>query len=254
MKKTILILSLLTVGFYSNAQLKSTGVLNLGTQMTLKIDLEQASSLATFTITGPASKWFAVSLNATTMSSNTPADCIFFGTTLLDRHLSGGHNAPTTDATNNLTLASNTVTGTTRTIVVTRPFNTGDVKDFVLAYEMSALNIIWAVGQSTNSSQQHSVFGSKALSFTLGIEPIATLQSLVVYPNPSNGIFSLENSENQAIESIKIFDSNARLVKELTSDFTAQTIQINLSDVVKGIYFIEVSNQHDKTVKKISVQ
>lgn len=254
MKKTILFLSLLTVGFYSNAQVKTTGILNLGTQMTLKIDLEQATSTATFTITGPASKWFAVSLNATTMSSNTPIDCIFFGTTLLDRHLNGGHNAPTTDTTNNLTLASNTVAGTTRTIVVTRPFNTGDVKDFVLAYNMAALNIIWAVGQSTNISQQHSVFGSKALSFTLGTEPIVSLQSLVVYPNPSNGIFALDNSENQPIKSIKVFDSNARLVKEITTDFTTQTIQVNLSDVAKGIYFIEVSNQHDRTVKKISIQ
>lgn len=101
MKKSILTLMLLTAGMFSNAQTKSTGVVTMGSQMSLKIDLDQTTSTVTMTITGPSTKWFAVGLNATTMSTNTPIDCISYGTALLDRYLNGGHNAPVSDTTNN---------------------------------------------------------------------------------------------------------------------------------------------------------
>jgi len=253
MKKSFLTLMLLTAGMFSNAQIKSTGVVTMGTQMSLKIDLDQTTSTVTMTITGPSTKWFAVGFNATTMSTNTPIDCISYGTALLDRYLNGGHNAPVTDTTNNLTLVSNTVSGTTRTIVVSRPFSTGDNKDYTFTYAMSSLSVIWAVGPSTTISQEHSSFGSKALTFTLGAEDFSSLNTLAVYPNPSSGIFSITKNSNQTINKVRVFDINAKLIDDIDNGFEAETIQVDLSNCSKGMYFIEISNDNEKIVKKVNV-
>ncbi len=120
-----------------NAQQKETALTTIG-GMKVKINLNSATSLATITMVGPSSKWLSIGLSTSDMATN--KDVMTYGTTLLDQYFtSNGHVAPTTDATNNLTVVSNTVAGTTRTIVFTRPFSTGDAKDytFVLYHDIT---------------------------------------------------------------------------------------------------------------------
>lgn len=248
MRTTFLLFATLGILSTAMAQHKTTGTITLGT-MSIKIDLNQTTSLVTLTMTGPSTRWLSVGFNATSMTSNT--DCFTYGTSLLDQSLPGGHNAATTDATNNLTLVSNTVVGTTRTVVATRPFNTSDANDFTFSYTMSNLNLIWAIGPSTNVNSQHSNFGSTSLSFTLGVEDFASLDNLKVYPNPSEGIFMVFNANRCPISKIKVFDANAKLVKEVTSELESQNSSLNLSEMTKGIYFLEISNDNDKTIRKI---
>jgi hypothetical protein len=253
MKKSYLLAMIVGITTFTFAQTKSTGVVTLGT-MSLKIDMDQTNSLVTYTMSGPSTKWFSVGLNTTSMTTNT--DCITFGTALLDQSLPGGHVAPVTDGTNNLTLLTNTVSGTVRTIVATRPFSTGDVKDFTFLSSLTSLNVIWAVGSSTNVANQHQTFGSKALTFTtiLGIEDIAFQDKIAIYPNPSDGIFTISKSNATTISKIKIFDASAKLLKEINPTPNDKENAINLSGFSKGIYFVEIANDESKAVKKIVVK
>ncbi len=252
MKKSYLLLALLAVIHTSFAQTKTSGVVSLHTGtnvMSIKIDLNQATSLATITMVGPSTRWFSVGLNATSMSSNT--DCLTFSTSLLDQSLPGGHNAATTDATNNLTLVSNTVSGTSRTVVFTRPFSTGDTKDYTFNYASNSLNIIWAYGQSnvTNPTSEHSTFGTKAVSFTtLGTDDFKSINDIVVYPNPSSGIFTISKNSVIQISKIKIFDTNAKMLKEIDAERFDTDNTIDVTELSKGIYFMEISNKEDKVV------
>lgn len=236
---------------------KTTGLVPLHTGTTVlsvQIDLNQANSLATITMVGPSTRWFTVGFNTTTMSSNT--DCFTSsGASVLDQVLPGGHQEASTDTTNNLTVVSNVVSGTTRTVKVTRPFNTADSQDFTFNYASTALNIIWAYGPSntTDTTVQHASFGSKGLTFTtsLGTENFASLDRIILYPNPSNGIFTISKNNSIQISKIKIFDTNAKLLKEINGDIENQNNTVDLSELSKGMYFMEISNQEDKTVKKI---
>lgn len=249
MKKIYLLLVMFGTMNTSFAQQKETAVTTIGS-MTVKLLLDQSTSLVTITMTGPSTKWFSIALNTNSMSSN--KDCITYGTSLLDQHMGSGHVAPITDTANNLTLVSNTVSGTTRTIVMTRPFITGDTSDYVFDFAITSLNIIWAVGPSTNISSQHSSFGSKTLTFnTLGIEDFASLDKVIVSPNPSNSVFTISGNNEIQISKIKIFDINAKLLKEIQPEITNENIAIDLVDLPKGLYFMEISSQEDKTVKKI---
>lgn len=236
------------------AQTKSTGVKTIGS-MTIKIDLNQATSLVTMTMTGPSTKWLCVGFNATTMSTNTPIDCFTYTTTVLDQRLTGGHNKAVTDAVNNLTLVSNTVTGTTRTVVVTRPFNTGDTNDYTFSYALTSLNIIWAVGPSTNFASEHATKGASSVTFTavLGTEDFALAQQVRTYPNPSDGNFFIANPKLSKIETVNLYDTNARLLKEIKVASSQAEVPMTLSGLDAGIYFVEIMTADDRTVKKIQI-
>ncbi|KAB1155085.1 T9SS type A sorting domain-containing protein [Flavobacterium luteum] len=259
MKKSYLLLATLALMNISFAQKKSSGVVSLRTGSTIisiQIDLNQTTSLATFTVVGPSTRWFSIGFNATTMASNT--DCITSsGTAVLDQVLPGGHQEANTDATNNLTVVSNVVNGTSRTIIATRPFNTGDSEDYTFNFANNTLNLIWANGPSgvIDPGVEHSSFGTKSASFaTLGTENFASLDKISIYPNPSNGIFTISKNSIIQITKIKIFDTNAKLLKEIKSDANNQENAIDLSSFTKGIYFMEISNKEDKIIKKIILQ
>jgi len=259
MKKSYLLLAAFALINLSNAQTKSTGVISLrtGTDLTtIKIDLNQATSTATLTMVGPSSRWFSVGFNTTSMSSNTDV-FTSAGTQVIDQVLPGGQIAPNTDSTNNLTVVSNTVSGTSRTVIVTRPFSTGDTKDYTFSYASNSLNIIWAYGQSnvTNPTSEHSTFGTKAVSFSsLGTNDFKSINDIVVYPNPSSGIFTISKNSVIQISKIKIFDTNAKMLKEIDAVRFDTDNTIDISELSKGIYFMEISNNEDKVVKKIIVE
>jgi hypothetical protein len=256
MKKIYFTLLLASLFGTSFAQTKTSGLVTLSSNMSLQIDVNNTSNLVTFTMVGSTTKYLAFALNSTSMS-DTNADCIEFGTTLLDRHLSGGQSQPITDTTNNLTLVSNTTSGTTRTIIFTRPLTTTDTTfDYQFNYAtLTSLNIIWAVGPGNTVNSQHQSRGSNTLTFTtLGNnEFLPSLEKLTISPNPSNGIFEITKSNLITISKVNVFDINAKLIKEINFD-TNQNLSIDLSPLSKGIYFLEISNTTDKIVKKIELK
>ena len=233
------------------AQIKETAVTTIGS-MTVKISLNQATSMATITLTGPSTRWFALGLDTSTMAGN--KDVICYSSSLLDRYFSTAtHVQPITDAQNNLMLDSNTVNGTTRTLVISRPFNTGDANDHVFDFNANSLNIVWSVGPALDLGVKHSTKGIATLTFsTLGTETYTLDNSFGVSPNPTTGIISLKNPANFAIQTIRLFDNQAKLIK--TWNYTDENLSSNtldLSDLTKGIYYLEVTADKDKSVKKI---
>lgn len=254
MKKTCLLLMFCLGTIVSaTAQQKETALTTMG-GMKVKMNLDSATSLATITMVGPSNKWFSIGLSTSDMATN--KDVYTYGTSLLDQYFtSNGHVAPTTDVTNNLTLVSNTVAGTTRTVVFTRPFSTGDAKDYTFAYTLNSLNIVWGIGPSTNVASEHSTFGTKTLTFSavLASEQFDTLQDIAVYPNPSSAVFNIAKSSLVKISKVRVFDSNAKLLKEINSEITDQNNTIDLTDLSQGIYFMELSNEADQVVKKLVI-
>lgn len=253
MKKTYLLMLCLGLMQLINAQQKETALTTIG-GMKVKINLNSATSLATITMVGPSTKWLSIGLSTSDMATN--KDVMTYGTTLLDQYFtSNGHVAPTTDVTNNLTVVSNTVAGTTRTIVFTRPFSTGDAKDYTFAYSLTSLNIVWGIGPSTNVSSEHATFGSKTLTFSavLANENFASLEDITVFPNPSSGVFNIAKNSMISINKIRVFDSNAKLLKEINTEITDQNNSIDLTGLTSGMYFMELSNDSDQVVKKILI-
>ncbi len=249
MKKLYFALALLIGINVSMAQTKSAGPVTLGGLMTLKIDKNLTTSTVTVTLTGPSDKWFGIGFNAFGAMAN-GTDCLYYSSSLVDSVITG-QGSPTTDATNEWTTSSNTISGTTRTLVLTRNF-TGGTGDYTFVYNDNALNIIWAYGSGLAMAQHAGTArGSSALGFTLGIDDFASLNNISIAPNPSNGLVTITKNNQTTISKINVFDINGKVLKIIDSELNLESIQIDLSKFSSGVYFVEISNDNDKIVRKI---
>src|SRR5690606_6457646 len=59
--------------------------------------------------------------------------------------------------------------------------------------------------------------------------------NLQVYPNPATTEVNLTIPNNETIESIKIYNQNGQLIKQITKPDKSS---INVSDLITGLYFI----------------
>ena len=249
MKKLYFAITLLVGLNVSMAQIKSSGVTTLNSLMSLKIDKNLTTSTVTITLTGPSDKWFGIGFNASLAMAN-GTDCLYYSNSLVDSVING-QSTPTIDSTNEWTTSSNTVSGTTRTLVLTRNF-VGGSGDYAFVYNDNSLNIIWAYGSGLAMSQ-HSVSGrgSIALAFTLGIEHYTSLENINISPNPSNGIFNITKNIQTSISKVTVFDINGKILKVIDSELSLDAIQIDLTKYSSGVYFVEISNDIDKIVRKL---
>jgi len=75
-------------------------------------------------------------------------------------------------------------------------------------------------------------------------------ESISIYPNPTIEVLNIESS-GVAIENVKIYDINGRLVKEIKINDESQ---INVSQLQKGVYIIEMKTSMGVLRKKLIKQ
>lgn len=72
-----------------------------------------------------------------------------------------------------------------------------------------------------------------------------------VFPNPTNNIVNISNTENILIKDITIADLNGRTVKTINQANGATEAQINVSDLANGMYMMTIFSDKGTMVKKI---
>ena len=73
-----------------------------------------------------------------------------------------------------------------------------------------------------------------------------------VFPNPNKGSFSLKNEFNTEIKSLALISINGKRIPVSISK-NAQLINIQMDDVVSGLYFLEILTMNKSTVLKVVV-
>lgn len=258
--KKITFLALLAVSVASFAQQKSTGNVSLSTNMTANLTLNTTTSKATLTLTGPSDRWFALQLGSfgTGGGMSSGEDLVYANaTTLIDANHNGVGSPPSTDATQNWTVTSNTVASGIRTIIAERNFSTGDSNDYTFNYNNATIDFAWARGGSASytlanhGGSNRGYNTSVALSSTLGVEDFS-LNSSSIYPNPSNGNFSVETKTG--LDQINVYSQLGALVETIDLKDNSNTIEVSLKNLQKGVYLVELKNGSDKTWKKIIIE
>ena len=87
-------------------------------------------------------------------------------------------------------------------------------------------------------------------------EESGEIQDLQVYPNPSNGNFTISfNSLSEGATALRIFSMTGNEVhKEEFYQSGEQLIRdFSMEEVSKGIYFIEVTSDQNSFIKKIII-
>ena len=85
---------------------------------------------------------------------------------------------------------------------------------------------------------------------------ITALEEVLIYPNPSNGLFNVELQSNQSADiEISVYDVRGRIIFEDRYDNTLRFEQtIDLSQVNSGIYIMEISDGKNTINKRIIKQ
>ena len=107
-------------------------------------------------------------------------------------------------------------------------------------------------GQVLNSKENYNFYAvhfSTDNSYS-GVSDYNSLDKLEINPNPSDGRIKLSIDDNY--ELVKVYNQEGQCVyqKQLP---TANNIELNLSDLTNGIYYLELSNQRNRRIGKIII-
>ena len=87
-------------------------------------------------------------------------------------------------------------------------------------------------------------------NITLSTNQINFNSDFKIYPNPINSILNINATEN--IKYIEIYDVTGKMVK--TYDVNSNQIQLDLSALIKGFYFLKIANNSGSKLEKLIKQ
>jgi len=262
--KKFLLFTVLIAALSSNAQIKSTGIFQLISGMSAEVAMDNNTSIVTVTLNGPSDRWFGLSFkNEFPFSEQISGksgmaignDLIYYdGTNFVDAHMVGIGETPVTDVINNWIVTANTVSNGIRTIIATRDFDTADSNDYIFEYTLSDMD--FAAARKNTASYVFSGHGGNRGLFpdvpfaTLGLLDL-TLDGTKLFPNPSNGKFTVKTEA--VLKKINIYTNTGAFVKSMDIDHQTND-EITISGLATGIYFIELENDTEKSWKKVIIQ
>jgi hypothetical protein len=88
-----------------------------------------------------------------------------------------------------------------------------------------------------------------------GVTGINAEENLNIYPNPSGGLVIIDFN-NQKFEDVivKVYDKIGELVSEIGIEKTnSDKVNMDLSTLANGLYFIHVTTESGTIVKRISI-
>ena len=228
----------------------STGTITLaGSTGTIKIDTN--ATIVTMTLTFNSTHWLGIGFNGLSMSDVTDM-FIWNATANRDYTPSGGHSAPSADAeaSQSWTIVSDNVDGTTRTVVATRPLVSSG--DYTFLNNTTSINIIFSEGSSTSIAYHgNNPHDAQTLQRTsLGVEDFS-LNASSVYPNPSNGAFTV--STKTTLNEINVYSQTGALIKTIKVEDSSEKVDVSINGLQSGVYLIELKNDSDKSWKKVIV-
>jgi Secretion system C-terminal sorting domain/DOMON domain len=253
MKKiTILLFALVCVKGFS--QSKTTGVINLTSNMTANFTLNNTTSKVTLVLTGPSDRWFALGLGVESGFSMSSGDVVVYTTSLNDRNYVN-FAAPAADTSQDWTTVSNDVASGIRTLTLERNLINSDTNDFQLPYaSTNSISVAWARSSSASTSlanHGNTNRGFATGSFTtLGTEDFS-LNATSIFPNPSSGEFSIKTKTN--LSKVNVYSQTGALVKTIEVTDESNEVELKVSELQSGVYFLELQNDSEKSWKKVIV-
>ncbi|MBK0404886.1 T9SS type A sorting domain-containing protein [Adhaeribacter sp. BT258] len=93
-----------------------------------------------------------------------------------------------------------------------------------------------------------------ACSTCVGISENILQSNLIVFPNPSTGLFNLQIPTTIRDYAVEVTDLTGKLVKQQTVTNNAGTTQLNLNGTAKGIYILKIASEGNVATRKLIVE
>jgi len=248
MKKTLLSLGMLLANF-ALAQF-TTGTVSLPTTgMTVKIDTTPTT--VTLTLTGDSNSMLGIGFGSSGMANGADG-FIYNSATSRDYTFGGVGVTPTADAAQDWTVGTNSVSGTTRTIVATRTL-AGGTGDFAISNANTSISIFYSRRDGNTVLGYHNAlrdYATLTRTASLATSDLALEnKNIVLYPNPAKETVSFKNAD--LIKSVDIYETTGRKVKSVKFEGG----NISVSDLRSGSYYFEITHKdgtlsYEKLIKE----
>ncbi|MFP7658356.1 T9SS type A sorting domain-containing protein [Chryseobacterium proteolyticum] len=246
--KNIVLFSLLLTGFLGVSQQKTTGDVPLSPNngITANFTLDNTTSKVTLILKGPSDRWFGLGIGVSAGFSMSAGDAVVYSTAttpnLTDRNFQGTFQPPQ-DASQDWTTVSDVVSGSVRTLTLTRALTNSDPNDYQMPY--ATTNSISFAGPrpatATNTVGPHGGtanvgYATASFSTVLGVNDVhAPDNKIVLYPNPAKETVNFKNADK--IKSIDIYEATGRKVRSVKLNGE----NVSVSDLKSGNYYFEIT-------------
>lgn len=78
--------------------------------------------------------------------------------------------------------------------------------------------------------------------------------SFQLFPNPTNGFFTVKSNEKEPIEKVFIINSIGQIILTTELENKASVFDFDISDLSKGMYFIQLKTATESKIQKLIVQ
>ncbi len=240
-----------------SAQTLTTGTvsLNPSANFTVKFDINTTNNTVTLTLTGDSNRWLGVAPGVAQGSSmgNSGDDVVIYSSLgLQDRNLTGSFGQPNVDSSQDWNLISDNTNGGIRTVIATRPNNTGDANDYNFPTTETTFPLIWANGSNTNINSGHSNRGGTVVTTTTLSNSSFELAQVDfnIYPNPSSKDLNISLSQNTDFDKFKMEVYDVLGKRVLTKTISNGNTSINIQDWNTGVYLIKIQNGKTHQTKR----
>jgi hypothetical protein len=137
-----------------------------------------------------------------------------------------------------------------RTILMLKPW-----LDFWLKRDCAAITTFYnnsAVNLANIDTLQSKIIDCSALSLPTAVKQLKSLNAQL-FPNPSNGLFSLVINENYQQATLSVFDITGKLVDTKLIK-NQNVIELNYSHLAKGMYQIQINTENSNYLSKIIIE
>jgi Secretion system C-terminal sorting domain/Beta-propeller repeat len=191
-------------------------------------------------------------------------------------YITGHFNATTTFATNSSQTGTNLVATNGRDAFVAKYSQTGSLlwvqkiggssndQGRAVVYDVNGICTVagnfggtitlGAASPITASPGASSVFIAKYDGLSAGIDVISNSLEFQAYPNPAENNMNVSVNDQLPIDVIEIFNVNGARVYETNITGTKTEVNLNITNLKSGIYFLQVTSGENKGLKKIQVK
>ncbi len=162
----------------------------------------------------------------------------------------------TNEMTNISTLADVTSTNSVKIDNGSIEFNLDQSQLFV-TYFTGISTMIFNMDQSSNKSKNTTVIPQN-IQFNFGFneedyKPLTYTNVYKLYPNPSTGIVSFKNQTGNMPNSLIVYNNVGQVVKNISVLENVSVIDIDLSDMTPGVYYVKADMVGEDFVGKVIV-
>ncbi len=92
-------------------------------------------------------------------------------------------------------------------------------------------------------------------SICTGIDELAGIEGVRIYPNPSSGKFTVRFAENIGITEVQVVNLLSDVVYSAKTETSGgNALEIDLSDFADGVYFVKLKNNQTESIQKIVIR